>query len=356
MEHMRMDPKHQFAAQYVLSRAAAERRERESLLAAAAAVNVGNFGLGGAYHFPPNFFPKLSLIKGQGGNSMCPSPTPSDSSSIEHLSSTGSDTGGNIPNNNNNTKVDLSHISPNMATVRATTPTPMEYSDIPNRMAALNAIVQAQNLHQDADQAPQQPPQQPDKYMDQIAPSNLIMRNTPPNENNNEPVPNQIDVKPDVQAMPPRTDLSPAQAQQLAVNAMRANLENMRNIESLAGIRSGYMDGAMGNHQQQSDNVFRIQQQAAEVLLRTQAEAALRLAVSQAAAAASGDRGQNNLHSQLSPDLTEALRLQEQRLEQALRLHGDPRVLGFSLNAASAANVTNVTNSPVNSTPTPNNT
>ncbi|GAB6023033.1 hypothetical protein CHUAL_007127 [Chamberlinius hualienensis] len=30
MEHMRMDPKHQFAAQYVLSRAAAERRERES--------------------------------------------------------------------------------------------------------------------------------------------------------------------------------------------------------------------------------------------------------------------------------------------------------------------------------------
>ncbi|ROT78588.1 putative Krueppel-like 1 isoform X2 [Penaeus vannamei] len=32
MEHMRMDPKHQFAAQYVLSRAAAERRERESIL------------------------------------------------------------------------------------------------------------------------------------------------------------------------------------------------------------------------------------------------------------------------------------------------------------------------------------
>lgn len=28
---MRMDPKHQFAAQYVLSRAAAERRERELL-------------------------------------------------------------------------------------------------------------------------------------------------------------------------------------------------------------------------------------------------------------------------------------------------------------------------------------
>lgn len=35
---------------------------------------------------------------------------------------------------------------------------------------------------------------------------------------------------------------------------------------------------------------------------------------------------------QVSPDLSEALRLQEQRLEQALRLHGgDPRALGFPL-------------------------
>ncbi|CAG0885846.1 unnamed protein product [Darwinula stevensoni] len=38
MEQLRMDPKHQFAAQYVLSRAAAERRERETLLAAASVV------------------------------------------------------------------------------------------------------------------------------------------------------------------------------------------------------------------------------------------------------------------------------------------------------------------------------
>lgn len=36
---MRMDPKHQFAAQYVLSRAAAERRERENFLAAVTATN-----------------------------------------------------------------------------------------------------------------------------------------------------------------------------------------------------------------------------------------------------------------------------------------------------------------------------
>lgn len=42
-------------------------------------------------------------------------------------------------------------------------------------------------------------------------------------------------------------------------------------------------------------------------------------------------QGHQGQASQLSPDLTEALRLQEQRLEQALRLHGDPRTLGFSL-------------------------
>lgn len=43
-----MDPKHQFAAQYVLSRAAAERRERESLLAAVtSASGSGLLGLTG---------------------------------------------------------------------------------------------------------------------------------------------------------------------------------------------------------------------------------------------------------------------------------------------------------------------
>lgn len=48
MEHMRMDPKHQFAAQYVLSRAAAERRERENLLGAlSSASGSGLLGLAG---------------------------------------------------------------------------------------------------------------------------------------------------------------------------------------------------------------------------------------------------------------------------------------------------------------------
>lgn len=43
---------------------------------------------------------------------------------------------------------------------------------------------------------------------------------------------------------------------------------------------------------------------------------------------------QGQASQQLSPDITEALRLQEQRLEQALRLHGsDPRSLGFTLSS-----------------------
>ncbi|CRL04996.1 CLUMA_CG018076, isoform A [Clunio marinus] len=91
-----------------------------------------------------------------------------------------------------------------------------------------------------------------------------------------------------------------------------------------------------------SDAALRIHQ--AEALLRSQAEAALRLAVSQAAAVVASNGNENNsnnqfrhhhngapynnhhqptqLQSQFTPDLSEALRLQEQRLEQALRLHG----------------------------------
>lgn len=97
MEHMRMDPKHQFAAQYVLSRAAAERRERDTLLAAAAAVSASGSGLLG-----------LSSV---GQNSMCPSPSAqSDSSSNNgRLSSAGSEAGIGLLNNNNNNKC-KSHI------------------------------------------------------------------------------------------------------------------------------------------------------------------------------------------------------------------------------------------------------
>lgn len=55
MEHMRMDPKHQFAAQYVLSRAAAERRKRETLLAAVSASAQSSSLLGLAGMGPGKF-------------------------------------------------------------------------------------------------------------------------------------------------------------------------------------------------------------------------------------------------------------------------------------------------------------
>jgi len=45
MEHMRMDPKHQFAAQYVLSRAAAERREREILASSSLGITDRHISL-----------------------------------------------------------------------------------------------------------------------------------------------------------------------------------------------------------------------------------------------------------------------------------------------------------------------
>ncbi|ALC48125.1 Lin29, partial [Drosophila busckii] len=81
MDHMRMDPKHQFAAQYVLSRAAAEQRERESLLAAAtlAATSATGSGLGGVGD-------TVGLL--EAGPSLCPSPSAnSECSSTGRLSS-----------------------------------------------------------------------------------------------------------------------------------------------------------------------------------------------------------------------------------------------------------------------------
>ena len=51
MDQMRMDPKHQFAAQYVLTRAANERREREALLAAGL-MNMSHFAMTTGAGFP----------------------------------------------------------------------------------------------------------------------------------------------------------------------------------------------------------------------------------------------------------------------------------------------------------------
>ena len=68
MDQMRMDPKHQFAAQYVLQRAASERREREALLAAAMSWGMGGMGGMGAG------------MSGMGGMGMTGSPIHSDTS------------------------------------------------------------------------------------------------------------------------------------------------------------------------------------------------------------------------------------------------------------------------------------
>lgn len=146
-------------------------------------------------------------------------------------------------------------------------------------------------------------------------------------------------------------------AMQMAMNAaVRASMSSM-------------VDAQLNHQQNNHQSILHQQPQSStsptlrmqEAILRSQAEAALRLAVSQAVAAststASGDNTGNNLQSmhglsthnmmsnqntlvngqhhpyhhqsQVSPELTEALRLQEQRLEQALRIHGDPRALGF---------------------------
>ncbi|XP_017051471.1 uncharacterized protein LOC108095063 isoform X2 [Drosophila ficusphila] len=125
MESMRMDPKHQFAAQYVLSRAAAEQRERESLLAvtlAASSGTGGRIGIADAGNVLP-----LGIQNSEGSNSKCPSPlansecssngrltssTTSDQEPDDHgLSenensnqnniSSGTNNNNNCPNNNN---------------------------------------------------------------------------------------------------------------------------------------------------------------------------------------------------------------------------------------------------------------
>jgi len=83
MEQMRMDPKHQFAAQYTLSRAAAERRERENILAAAA---VAAMAQAGGHHFPGNQ-QNQGLQHGSLGTLLPMPPSPSGSESSGRLSS-----------------------------------------------------------------------------------------------------------------------------------------------------------------------------------------------------------------------------------------------------------------------------
>ncbi|XP_076230049.1 zinc finger protein datilografo isoform X12 [Nomia melanderi] len=302
MEHMRMDPKHQFAAQYVLSRAAADRREREILASSSLGAGLGVLGsqTGGPQNLqqPP----------------MCPSPSAhSDSSSGNgRLSSAGSEPDfcagtGLLNNNNNNNNNNMASPGPSgnklseMLRAGSQPGTAQQYHDEmqtqQQRMAVMAAAVSAG-----------------------------LQNSVSPN-------------------------LSPVDMASLAAAMRMGNNGDM----------SGGAQGSTGPQQQGvqatgPEQTLRMHQ--AEALLRSQAEAALRLAVSQAAAAAASSAavggdvrhhlGQHNggstsgmpghhTNQQMSQqdtlpsDLGEALRLQEQRLEQALRLHGDPRALSFTL-------------------------
>ncbi|OAD54282.1 hypothetical protein WN48_08115 [Eufriesea mexicana] len=297
MEHMRMDPKHQFAAQYVLSRAAAERREREILASSSLGAGLGVLGSqsGGPQNLqqPP----------------MCPSPSAhSDSSSGNgRLSSAGSEPGTGLLNNNNNNN------NNNMAS-----PGPSG-NKLSEMLRAGSQPGAAQQYHDEMQS------QQQRMAVMAAAVSAGLQNSVSPN-------------------------LSPVDMASLAAAMRMGNNGDM----------SGGAQGSTGPQQQGvqatgPEQTLRMHQ--AEALLRSQAEAALRLAVSQAAAAAASSAvggdvrhhlGQHNggstsgmpghhTNQQMSqqdtlpPDIGEALRLQEQRLEQALRLHGDPRALSFTL-------------------------
>ncbi|KYM84108.1 hypothetical protein ALC53_05485 [Atta colombica] len=300
MEHMRMDPKHQFAAQYVLSRAAAERREREIL--ASSSLGAGLGVLGGSQSGGPQNLQQPP---------MCPSPSAhSDSSSGNgRLSSAGSEPGTGLLNNNNNNN------NNNMASPG---PSGNKLSEI---LRTGSQPGSAQQYH-DEMQSQQQRMARDVKAIFLLGLQNSVSPN-----------------------------LSPVDMASLAAAMRMGNNGDM----------SGGTQGSTGPQQQGvqtsgPEQALRMHQ--AEALLRSQAEAALRLAVSQAAAAAASSAvggdvrhhlGQHNGGSTsgmpghhtnqqmsqqdtLTPDLGEALRLQEQRLEQALRLHGgDPRALSFTL-------------------------
>ncbi|XP_014262387.1 zinc finger protein 629 isoform X2 [Cimex lectularius] len=364
MEHMRMDPKHQFAAQYVLSRAAAERRERESLIAAAAAggLNLALTGAGVQAGTGPG---------GPGGQQGVPNQQPgspsaaSDSSSQGgegRLSSAGSDTAPNstsllLHNNNNNNNTATAKLAELMAArsglVEAggsnghpfLNQAASQYSpdDLQRAANALIAVGQQQAAAAAAAAMGSADSTSPAASVVQVAAANFAAA-----------------------AMRMSSASQLQQNQQVHSNGqVGSNADSMSSAMQLmnAAVRASMTSMVMeNNHQLQSPQESPAALRMQEVILRSQAEAAIRLAVTQAVVASTssdngmrggngngnagtgngsqGNQGGQNTPAptpqyhhtgQVSPDLTEALRLQEQRLEQALRLHGDPRALGFSL-------------------------
>ncbi|VEN43121.1 unnamed protein product [Callosobruchus maculatus] len=350
MEHMRMDPKHQFAAQYVLSRAAAERRERESLLAAVTSASgsglLGLTGMGPA-----------------SGSPMCASPSAhSDSSSGNgRLSSAGSEAGG-LNNNNNNCNTKLGDI------LRSNNGLHQQYN-VEDQLHTANRMAVIANMVGQGAGVPPGLSSDPSAAAANITAANLAnlamrLGVTQANQVNNSSNPS---TPPAIANAADTLSLS-----MNAMNAMRASMDSIRSMDAAmrAGSAAAVMDmsqsaaaaaAAQQAQQAQQQQAEALRMQHAEALIRSQAETALRLAMSQAlpqlnqqdataaataaaaAAAAAhsplrhngnyqGHQGQSS--QQISPDITEALRIQEQRLEQVMRLHGsDPRSLGFSLSS-----------------------
>ncbi|XP_046671635.1 transcriptional repressor CTCF-like isoform X4 [Homalodisca vitripennis] len=344
MEHMRMDPKHQFAAQYVLSRAAAERRERESLLAAAAAAG-GGMG--------------LNLNVGGGQSSMCASPSANSDSSSNgggegRLSSAGSEAGASsllLHNNNNNNTTASAKLAELMAGRSAGSnghhymnQTGQQYNPEELQRAASALIAQQQQQQQQNQGSNEQ--QNNAAAVVQAAAANLAaaMRMSTSNQQSQQQSMHSMSVDYSNGPVNASSAESMTSAVQLmnAAAAVRASMSSMV-VDASINHHQGSHQSSLQQPQSSSSPTLRMQ----EAILRSQAEAALRLAVTQAVVASTSQGGENpalrgqhpmqagyqHHQGQVSPDLTEALRLQEQRLEQALRLHGDPRALGFSLSS-----------------------
>lgn len=309
MEHMRMDPKHQFAAQYMLSRAAAERRERDTILAAVAGnsslLSIGQNSRGAS----PSAHSEDSC------NGRLSSPPPNDNN---NNGSSGMNE--NTSDNNNNTSGTTNNLSSSgigsfngkltvndMLRSQTSGHLHQQYQIV--AAAAQSIVAQNQNSCNGLG-SPGNPATSAAQSVANLAAVVNHMRQNQPMSNGN---------------------------QQLSPHGYHQNNQSM--TSSHLHHHHHHQQSSQQHHQQEpNDATLRIHQ--AEVLLRSQAEAALRLAVSQAAAVvASNGNGNdtasnnqfrhhhnsaayNNHHqqSQFTPDLSEALRLQEQRLEQALRL------------------------------------
>lgn len=306
-----MDPKHQFAAQYMLSRAAAERREQ-------IAANL------------------LSIAQNSRGASPAHSETSSCNERLtpppENLHS-GSNNNNNGPNsaniNGNDGNSGLNEASDNNNNTNGTT-NPLGLNNVAayNHKHPMNDVLRSQSggqLHH--------------QYQQVVA--------------------NALSAAAQNQQNACNGLVSPVNPATSAAQAI-SNLVAMRQSHGHGGQQSSptgpyhHNTQSITNHHNpnnphhhnqdhQSETAMRIQE-----ALRSQAEAALRLAVTQAAAvvASNGNTANdissnnqyrhhnnayghqansiNNLQSQFaSSDLSEALRLQEQRIEQALRLHNN---------------------------------